>query len=68
MGIISDQEKLIRGHYNWVNSANPVTVGGICTWSYISVLEHSYVVPRAILLTKQLLCQVYFMRGSGCKI
>lgn len=25
MGIISDQEKLIRWHYNWVNSANPVT-------------------------------------------
>ena len=25
MGIISDQEKLTRWHYNWVNSANPVT-------------------------------------------
>jgi len=25
MGIISDQEKLTRWQYNWVNSANPVT-------------------------------------------
>jgi hypothetical protein len=62
MGIISDQEKLIRWHYNWANS---VTVGGICTLDYISVLE---VVPRAILLTKQQPCQVYFMRGSRCKL
>ena len=25
MGVISDQEKLTLWHYNWVNSANPVT-------------------------------------------
>ena len=43
MGVISDQEKLTLWHYNWVNSANPVTANSwrnmyvrlyLCAWSY----------------------------------